>query len=168
MLIERIVREEKQHKQMKTLKKTLDACSTFNRFYTCLQTTVSVHHEAVHVSLASKDMSRLVYFAITHFSFFPSAYLHQSSILFPLCLSIITVLFSFVFFYIKFPFFSVPLTQLSLILSALIVRILVPTHLSLSFSPSSQFCMQVTMAAAEAAQQYRRECKKKRDTMNSN
>lgn len=166
LLIECFRREEKQWKQMRTLNKTLGACSKFNRFNTCHRTTVSVYHQAMYISLAKVDMTSLVYAAIIH-----------SPSLSPLvCLLWLICPHTFLYIFLPSLYYpplyssasnfsvSIPLPQIPLcylILSASVVHILVLSHLSLSFSPSSHFCMQVTRAVGEAAQQYKREQKRK-------
>lgn len=161
MLIECFLRDEKQHKQMKTPNKTAGTCSIFNRFNTCEQTTVSVHQELVYVSLAEAYMTSLVYagtilpsisLCALHLSLDVSAlilFYHHSVI--RLCIRLPPI-FLFQFICSIFPSFT--------LLSALIVHIVVLTHLFLSLSPSSLYCMQVTMAVGEAAQQYKAEKRK--------
>lgn len=100
VLIERIVGEGKQHKQMETQNKASGGCSKFSGYYICQPTTVSVHHEAV--SLAKADMTSLGRAAISHFSFLLSALLSSLYCsLYFLCL-----FSSFVFLCLKYPCFN--------------------------------------------------------------
>lgn len=99
VLIERIVGEGKQHKQMETQNKASGGCSKFSGYYICQPTTVSVHHEAV--SLAKADMTSLGRAAISHFSFLLSS-LHCSLYFLCLCIPLLEIsLFQFLF--LRFP-----------------------------------------------------------------
>lgn len=146
---------------MKTRNKAAGACSTFNRFNTCQQTAVSVHHQLVYVSLSKAHMTSLVSADIIRPPSVSLCALHFSLNSSTLSFSIITLL-SLYMSASNFPV-SIHLPQISLFYSTLpasVVHIVVLTHLSLSFSPSSPFCMQVNVDAREAAQQYKTEQKR--------
>ncbi len=164
-LIECNLREEKQHKQMKT--------QSIRRLFNIQQ----IQHLSAYncqcpswscvFSLAKADMTSLLYAAIIH-SPSPLFFRLLCPHLF-LYLSIITLLSFLVFFCLKFSCFSssasnLPLLPDSLSPSCSYSLCYVLTHLSFSLSPTSHLCMQVTMVVGEAEQQYRREQKKKKGT----
>lgn len=117
-------------------------------------------------SLAKSDMTSLVYAAIILLPSLssPALYSSDSSEARPFLYKFLSSLFLYILLPQIFLFQFLCLKSASV---ASLVHICALTHLCLSFSPSSHFCMQVAMVVGEAAWQYRKKHKKK-DTMNSN